>query len=177
MSLSVRCLLCIDKELARLQKLAEQEKWSEEKLSEKREKAVELAAYDIRSKIIAKSTEEEMQLLGQELLMHVMNSHEDEAKKLAILSMQANGFQLLKFFETKDSESLFETEKEKMRTMILEETMRYDCSDEDEDEELDEELEDLESEEDDEDNDDIEEEDELEEEEDEDEELEDEDDD
>jgi hypothetical protein len=135
MSLSVRCILCLNKFLDQLEKLATQENWTNEKLETKRETLIESTAYEIRSKLISKNEMESMQALGMELANHLQAIHNEELQRIGILQVHFNGFNVMKYFETKDEDSLFEQEKEKMREKLLEEVMMFAPDDEDDEDE------------------------------------------
>ena len=135
--ISVRCLLCLSKSLDQLEKLALEESWTNEKLDKKRELIIENAEYGISSKLITKNDMEAMQALGNELVVHMQAIHMEELKRIALLQVHFNGFNAMKYFETKDEDSLFEKEKEGMREKLLEEIMMFAPDDEFEDEDED----------------------------------------
>jgi hypothetical protein len=141
--ISVRCILCLQKSLESLEKIAEKENWSNEKLEEDKEKIINNTSYEITSKLITKTEMEGMQALGIELAEHLKAVHRNELERLAILQIHFNGFNVMKFFETKDEDSLFEREKEQMREKLLEEVMMFALEDDDDEEFEDEDQEDL----------------------------------
>lgn len=113
MPISAKCLLCEEKE-------------------------VEIF---VSSNVIAKSKEEAAQLLGLELVKHVMGAHPDKlgqkatgrvdratgaiemamAGEVVILAGVMNGFLISRFFESEDEE--FEQQKEELRDKLCEAIM------------------------------------------------------
>lgn len=133
----VRCLLCLDKIL----KLNESNERAEELL----DNILKTEPYNIQSNIIPKNNAEDLQLLGGAMITHMNLIHPDELKKIAILAIHWNGFNVMKNFESEQEDSLFEIEKEKMRDQLEEEIIKFapeddEFEDEDEDEEEDNDL-------------------------------------
>lgn len=128
--IQVRCMLCLEKELEKI-------------TMENFESFLESRPYDISSNLITKSFEDSMQALGIEMLKHVEACHREEITKLQLLVPHFAGFHITKLFETKDEDSRFEEEKEKIRDKLCEEVMRFAPEEEfeDEDEDLEPEIE------------------------------------
>jgi hypothetical protein len=123
----------MNKSIDQLEKLAEQNNLSNEKLDEQREKLIEMTAFNIRSNLITTNEIESMQALGMELVKHMQAIHQEELRRIAELQVHFNGFNAMKYFETRDEDSLFEKEKEKMREKLLEEVMMFAPEDDEED--------------------------------------------
>lgn len=125
MPTSVRCYICLNKEL----ELAESDPEAESRQSH----IVTETPYLIRSNIIAKNDQEAMQLLATELLTHMQANHSKELQNIVTNAAIWNGFNLMKYFETKDEDSQFEKEKEIMRDQLIEEVMYMAPEDEGDD--------------------------------------------
>lgn len=113
MAITAKCLLCEEKEVETF----------------------------VSSNVIAKSKEEAAQLLGLELVKHVMGAHPDKlgqkatgrvdratgaiemamAGEVVILAGVMNGFLITRFFESEDEE--FEQQKEELRDKLCEAIM------------------------------------------------------
>lgn len=90
-------------------------------------------SYNLYSKVITKNEIEAMQALGQELAQHLNTIHPEELRKIALLQVHFNGFNVMKFFEAEKDDSTYEIEKEKMRDTLIEEVM-FAAPDEDDEE-------------------------------------------
>lgn len=134
--LKVRCMLCIQKVLAEMEKGGATE--------DQQRILVEKRPYDIFSTTIAKGDEEAVTLLGVELAKHIQSHHGDEFNKLGMWQAFITGFNVMKNFESEDKTDLFEVNKETAREKIMEEILKF-ATDDDEDDE-DDELEDDEDE-------------------------------
>lgn len=97
--------------------------------------------YSIQSSIIGKNPQEEMALIGAEMVKHLQTLHVHELTKVAKLVAQWNGFNVMKYFQSEKEDSMFETIKEEGRDELLDELMMFAPDDEDEDDEEDEDYE------------------------------------
>lgn len=116
---TVKCLLCEVKAELESKELTEEQ---QDKL------------YNITSQILPKNDEEEFMLIGKEMVQHMQAYHEPELRRIASFAAPWNGFNVMKYFATKDEESKFEKGKEEMRDKLLEEVMMFGPEDEDDEE-------------------------------------------
>lgn len=122
----VKCLLCEVKAELESKELTEEQ---QDKL------------YNITNQILPKNDEEEFMLIGKEMVQHMQAYHEPELRRIASFAAPWNGFNVMKYFATKDEESKFEKGKEEMRDKLLEEVMMFGPEDEDdEDDEIENDL-------------------------------------
>lgn len=148
MPLHVRCILCLNKDIEKAvnSSVHLKEATKEEIEAEKtriEDRVIGEQNYNISSTILGKNLMEDMQLLGQAMLLHLQLVHPKELNRVALLAIHWNGFNVMKFFESKSEEDIFEKEKEQMRDKLVEEVMMFapDYEEEFEDED-DEEFED-----------------------------------
>lgn len=118
----VRCSICVEAACANLSKDSETEAY---------EKAI-ASIPTIQSSILSRNREEGMKLLINEMIRHLEMAHPKELPYLAAVGAQFNGFNIMNRFQTRNPESLFETEKEIVRDRLCEEIMKYSPDEEDE---------------------------------------------
>lgn len=92
--------------------------------------------YNIQSSIIGKNSQEEMALIGAEMVKHLQTLHVHELTKVAKLVAQWNGFNVMKYFQSEKEDSMFETIKEEGRDELLDELMMFAPDEEDDDDDF-----------------------------------------
>ena len=130
MPLHVRCILCLNKDIEKAvnSSVHLKEATKEEIEAEKtriEDRVIGEQNYNISSTILGKNLMEDMQLLGQAMLLHLQLVHPKELNRVALLAIHWNGFNVMKFFESKSEEDIFEKEKEQMRDKLVEEVMMF----------------------------------------------------